>query len=263
MKKFSMGESKPSTDLNGATFFLELPTKGRFYPDNHPFHDKETIEIKMMTTKEEEILTNPSYVEKEMTVEKLLESIVLEEGFEVNEIFETDKLAILIGARIDAYGEDYPAIIACGGCEKEYTFNINLKEVIGNVRESDIEKTDKNSLIIEVPKSKKVIEFRLLLPSEIASIERTVEKMKKLNINTSLMTEFYKRIILSIDGETNRDNIGQFIDNLKIMDSRFLSAAYYKSLPTLNTVFKSACAHCGQEQEGGMPIQANFFFPEF
>jgi hypothetical protein len=263
MKKFSMDEPKPSSDLNGATFLLDLPTKGLFYPENHPFYKKETVEIKMMTTKEEEILTNPSYVEKGVTVEKLLESIVLEEGFQANEIFETDKLAILIGARIDAYGEDYPAAMTCISCEKEYTVDINLSKILANREESEIEKTDNNSLIVELPKSKKVVEFRVLLPSEISSIERTVEKMKKLNINANLMTEFYKRIVLSIDGDTNRDNVNKFVENLKIMDSRFLTSMYYKSLPVLNTNFMSACSHCGHEQEGGMPIQANFFFPEF
>ena len=45
------------------TEFVNLPSKGRFYPPDHPFHHKETVEIRYMTAKDEDILTNkPSYV---------------------------------------------------------------------------------------------------------------------------------------------------------------------------------------------------------
>ena len=57
MKQFDMGDNKVAHNLNGATFFVKLPTKGAFYPEEHPFYNKEKIEVKMLTTKEEEILT--------------------------------------------------------------------------------------------------------------------------------------------------------------------------------------------------------------
>ena len=258
-----MDDTTSSKDFNGATFLLKLPTKGSYYPEGHPFHEKETIEVKMMTTKEEEILTNVSYNENGVVMDKLLESIVVADNFNPKDIFETDQLAIIMGARIDAYGEDYSAIIECGNCQKDYQVSIDLQKMLEKVDSADVELTAKNTLIVELPKSKKVVEYRILLPSELASIDRTVEKMQKMNIKTSLTTEFYKRIILSVDGETNRDEINNFISQLKIMDSRFLSSKYAKSLPNLSTVFSSTCSHCSHEQEGGMPIQANFFFPEF
>ena len=34
------------------TDFVELPSKGRYYPENHPLHVQESIEIKQMTAKE-------------------------------------------------------------------------------------------------------------------------------------------------------------------------------------------------------------------
>ena len=74
----------------------------------------------MMTTKEEEILTNVSHNENEVVMDKLLESVVVADNFSPKDIFETDQLAIIIGSRIDAYGEEYPAIINCESCEKDY-----------------------------------------------------------------------------------------------------------------------------------------------
>ena len=36
------------------TEFVELPSGGAYYPENHPLHGQETIEIKYMTAKEED-----------------------------------------------------------------------------------------------------------------------------------------------------------------------------------------------------------------
>ena len=58
------------------TEFVELPSKGKFYDENHPLHNQETIEIKQMTAKEEDILTNQNYIQKGVVLDKLLESLV-------------------------------------------------------------------------------------------------------------------------------------------------------------------------------------------
>ena len=73
MQKFELEEQSSLLEHNGATFFIDLPTKGKFYSEDHPFHNKEQIELKMMTTREEEILTNPSYIENNLTIDKRYE----------------------------------------------------------------------------------------------------------------------------------------------------------------------------------------------
>ena len=263
MQKFDMTDDVRSSELNGATFFVDLPTKGASYPEGHPFHGKETIEVKMLTMKEEEILLNSSYAQKGVLVDKLLQSIILEKDFNPKEIFETDQLAILIAARIDAYGEDYGVTIECMSCGEDYDADLDLSKILENVNVPDIETTENGTFIIELPKSKKVVEYKILLPTEANSVKKTTEKMQKMNINTSEQKEFYKRILLSVDGDTDREVISNFIDNMRIMDSRFLTKKYGNCLPSINASFKSACSHCNHEQEGGLPIQANFFFPEF
>ena len=43
------------------TDFVDLPSQGRFYSESHPWYNKKTIEVRFMTTKEEDIITSPSY----------------------------------------------------------------------------------------------------------------------------------------------------------------------------------------------------------
>ena len=77
MKKFDMDEQTSNKELLGMTHYVDLPTGGKFYPEDHPWHGHSSVEIKMLTTREEEILTNQSYIEKGVVVDKLLESILI------------------------------------------------------------------------------------------------------------------------------------------------------------------------------------------
>ena len=263
MQKFEIDNESPLSEHNGATFFVDLPTKGKFYPNGHPLHNKEQVEVKMMTTKEEEILTNPSYIEKNLTIDKLLQSVLNLPKIEAAELFDADQFALMIALRIDAYDNDYGFTTECGNCNKEYEFNVDLSELLTRVDEGDIERTIDSTFVTTLPKSEKNIEFKLLTPKELVLIQKTTDKLKSMNVNTNFLQELYKRIILSIDGNTDPQEKDILIKNMRIMDSRFLFATYAKSIPELDLTVISTCEHCSHQQEGGMPIQANFFFPEF
>ena len=46
------------------TEFVELPSQGKYYPEGHPLHQEESIEIRQMTAKEEDILTSRTLLKK-------------------------------------------------------------------------------------------------------------------------------------------------------------------------------------------------------
>ena len=79
-----IGTTTPSDSVNSAnveaqqtnslefivpTEIVELPSKGLFYDEGHPLYHVESIEIKHMTTKEEDILTNESYIRDSSVIE--------------------------------------------------------------------------------------------------------------------------------------------------------------------------------------------------
>ena len=55
---------------------VELPSKGLVYPKENPLSSGK-IEIKYMTAKEEDILTNQGYIKKGTVLDKLLESVIV------------------------------------------------------------------------------------------------------------------------------------------------------------------------------------------
>ena len=60
-------------DFVRPTTILALPSKGTLYPPNHPLHGQETIEIRQMTTAEEDILSNPALLRNGTAIDKFLE----------------------------------------------------------------------------------------------------------------------------------------------------------------------------------------------
>lgn len=262
MKQFDMSDNHSSNQYRGMTHYVELPSAGKHYPEGHPLHGIDKVEIKMLTTKEEDILTNTSYIENGVVINKLIEEILLID-LESKDLHDADQMAILIAARIEAYGQHYPIEILCSNCGEYFSHDLDLTD-FGFGEMGDIaEQTEVGTYVVFLPKSEKTVEFKHLLPKDVATIEKTVDKMKKLNIKTNFNTEFYRRIILSVDGDANKGVITELIDNLRIMDSRKIFAAYTDSLPSMDTSYKCDCSHCGHANEGGMPVQASFFFPKF
>ena len=84
---------------------VELPSKGLVYPKENPLSSGK-IEMKYMTAKEEDILTNQNYIKKGIVLDKLLKSLIVSD-INYDDLVVGDKNAILIAARILGYGRDY------------------------------------------------------------------------------------------------------------------------------------------------------------
>ena len=50
----------PPLSFTTPTEIVDLPSKGLYYQEDHPLHGKDSIEIRFMTAKDEDILTSKS-----------------------------------------------------------------------------------------------------------------------------------------------------------------------------------------------------------
>ena len=69
-------------------------------------------------------------------------------------------------------------------------------------------------------------------------------------------------MIVSVNGNDSVEAIVSFINAMPIMDSLFLRTRYAEINPNLEFNYSTECAKCGFTNEGGVPISANFFWPE-
>jgi hypothetical protein len=243
------------SELKFPTEVIELPSKGLLYPADHPLA-KGSVEMKYMTAREEDILTNPNYIEKGIVVEKLLESLLITK-VDLNEFFTGDKNAIMLAARILGYGKDY-------------TFNYNGKSYTVDLSKLDTKSLDpnifseRNKFKFTLPTSGNEIVFKLLNEKDETKIDEEVTGLKKLNKDSNpTITTRLKHMILSVNGDEDRTNIKNFVDNyLLATDSRALRNYALSINPDVETKFK-AVNNDGVEEDVDLPIGITFFYPDF
>jgi hypothetical protein len=240
------------------TDFVELPSQGLFYPQSHPWHNKEKVEVRFMTTREEDILSSQAYAQAGVMFDKLIESVTVDRVSSTS-LLPGDRNAILINARKNSYGEEYEFVTNCQNCLKELECSVNLGE-LGFV-EVDVNKiTENNTVSVELPVSKKQVEFKIMTAAEINDATKAVEKQAKLGIETNETFELHRRMIVSIDGDRQLSTIVSFSQNMLLKDSRFLKSQYSKFSPDVDFTYEQECESCGHKNKGGVPVGANFFW---
>jgi hypothetical protein len=119
-------ESKQRSKL--PSIIVSLASAGKIYPESSPLRSGQ-IEMRYMTAYDEDILTNVSYIKNGVVFDKLLESIIVTEGVDVQEISTFDKNGLIIYARILSYGSDYPVQIQDPVTGNMLDRSINLQKI--------------------------------------------------------------------------------------------------------------------------------------
>jgi hypothetical protein len=238
--------------FNLPTETIELPSKGLLYPEGHPLSNG-TIEIKYMTAKEEDILSNQAFIEKGNVLDKLLESVIVSK-IDLKDLIIGDKNAILIATRILGYGNDYKTLVN-GKAE-----TIDLSELENKEFDSSTMIEGKNEFAFTLPHSGTKITYKLLTGHDESKIDRELKGLRKINKNASYEASTrLKYSLTSVDGETERKDIREFVDNYFLArDARAFRKHLNNTSPDvdLNVVLDSG-------EEVTVPIGLNFFWPDF
>lgn len=235
---------------------VELPSKGLLYPEGHALSSG-TIEMKYMTAKEEDILTNQNYIKNGTVIDRLLKSLIVTE-VNYDEIFIGDKNAIMIAARILSYGKDYPVDLGYG------IQSVDLSQFEHKEINPDLYKQGSNEFSFTLPHTENVVTFKLLTHGDEKKIEQEVKGLQKINKdNITEATTRLKHIITSINGSSDRNDIREFVDfGLLARDARALREEYNRVAPDIDLTFEYLDED-GTEREAVLPITMNFFWPEF
>ena len=241
------------------TAIISLPAKGLCYPESSPL-SKGEITIKLMTAKEEDILTSSNLIRKGLHLDKLLESIVVEPGVNVNDLLVGDKNAILVTSRMLAFGPDYPIIVKDNATRKDEEVNVDLSQIqIKEIDESLLNRQNEYDFIL--PVSKTPIKFKLLTHGDELMINKDVEATEKIMKQGNEITARYRKIIVEVSGNRDLGHISNFVTNqLLAGDSRGLRKYMKTITPDLNLTFEHT--HSDGEMEAlRIPFGVDFFYP--
>ena len=240
------------SDFKFPTEVVDLPSKGIVYPKDHPLSSGK-IEIKYMTAKEEDILSNQSYISKGIVLDKLLQSLIVTKDVKIDDLIVGDKNAVFIVARILGYGKNYDVRI------KGQEYQIDLTEL--NNREFDTEGLvqGQNEFTYKIESTGTVLTYKILNGKDEKSIEREIAGLKKINKESSAdLTTRLKHIITSVDGKDDKKDIRDFVDNyLLARDSRAFREHIKNTQPDVNLDYVLESG-----EEVSVPIGLNFFWPD-
>jgi len=234
---------------------VTLPSKGLLYPEDSPLRNG-IIEMKYMTAREEDILTNVNLIENGTVIDKLLESLIVSK-INFNDLLIGDKDALLIAARILGYGEDYSFI------HQGEQININLSTIKDKPIDESLITDNKNEFSFTLPTAKKEITFKFLTHGDEQKINKELKGLKKLNKNSSNdMSTRMKYILTSIDNDSETKTIREFVDNeFLARDARELRNHISKIQPSVDLSYDY------EDQRGNVttidiPVGIQFFWPD-
>lgn len=237
-------------ELKFPTEEVELPSKGLIYPKDNPLSSGK-IEIKYMTAKEEDILSNSVYIQKGVVLDKLLESVVVSK-ININDLVIGDKNALLIATRILGYGKDYKFTLK----GKEETIDLTQLEN----KPFEIAEEGKNEFAFTLPHSGTNITYKILEGHDEKKVEREIQGLKKINPDSSTeLSTRLKYIITSVEGDSEAKAIRNFVDNyLLARDSRAFREHIKQTQPDVDL---TVVLDGGEEVT--VPIGLSFFWPDY
>ena len=248
-----MAENKFPTEV------VDLPSKGYYYPEDNPLSSGQ-IEIKYMTAKEEDILTSQNLIQKGIVLDKLLEALIVDKKINTDSMLIGDKNALFIASRVLAYGKEYTFDYTDNqGQSKEHTSDLTkLKD-----KKIDFSKHEKgkNLFSFKLLQSKRIIEFKLLTDGDERDVTKEVEALSKVSGGvTKEVTTRFKKMIISVDGNSERAFVNNFVDNeFFTQDSQAFRSHYQEITPDIDMGI--VIDDDGEEVEITVPMTVRFFWP--
>tara|TARA_Y100000385_G_C12961489_1_gene579961 strand:+ start:53 stop:799 length:747 start_codon:yes stop_codon:yes gene_type:complete len=234
---------------------VTLPSKGILYSPESPLKDG-ILEMKYMTAREEDILTNQNLIANGTVIDKLLQSLIISK-IDYNELLIGDKDALMVAARVLGYGSDYSFTYR----GKEIT--VDLSTLKDKPLSAEPIEEGKNEFEFTLPISKTKLTFKLLTHKDENEMKKELDGLRKIdkNSNKELSTRL-KYIILSVDGDYEKATIRNFVDN------RFLAKEAREFRKYVNKIQPSVDLSFEYEDNEGdttkvdIPVGLDFFWPD-
>jgi hypothetical protein len=237
------------------TEMVDLPSKGLIYPADNPLSSGK-IEMKYMTAKEEDILTNQNYIKQGVVLDKLLKSMIVS-PINYDDLIVGDKNAIMIASRILGYGKDYSFKV------EDETVTIDLTECPTRYLDEKSITPGANLFNYTFPYSKTEITYKLLTGKDEKEVQAELDGLKKIDKNSSAeLSTRLKYMILSVGGNSDKKTIREFVDNyLLARDSKDFREHLRKTQPDIE-LSASYINSNGESEVINVPITVTFFWPE-
>ena len=246
-----MSEHKFPTEV------IDLPSGGKVYSKDSPLSSGK-VELKYMTTREEDILMSENLIKKGVVIDKLLDSLIVTKGVKQEDLVLGDKNAVLVAARILAYGPEYTAEVANPkDSEETVSHTFDLSQCPFKKLSKDVDYSD-NSFNYTTDIGKTKIKFKLLTGADEALIEKDLKQSSKYGYSTDITTRL-RYTITEVGGDSKPETITEFTQNLLARDSIALRNYIQEISPDIELTSEIEIG--GETVSVSIPLTVAFFWP--
>tara|TARA_R110001583_G_scaffold13766_2_gene58683 strand:- start:20646 stop:21476 length:831 start_codon:yes stop_codon:yes gene_type:complete len=261
-KIIAQHQQDPQKDLQFPTEIVPLPSRGLVYPKDHPLAAGQ-VEIKYMTAREEDILTNTNLLKAGRALDELYKKLVIGNGkgepVDIDEMITGDKSALMLASRILGYGNEY-TITLQGGEGEEFSHEVDLNELTVKDVDYNLYKNSRE-LDYKLPTSGITVTFKFKTSAEESILQKDISQLTKSGKSQGI-TIALKHSIVAIDGDRDTKNIHNFIENhLLARDSLQLRGYIASVTPDYDLTINIDRSEHGFQKDISLPIDTNFFWP--
>jgi len=240
------------------TEVIDLPSKGKVYPKDSALSSGK-VELKYMTTREEDILMSENLIKKGLVIEKLLDSLIVEKGVKQDDLILGDKNAVLVASRILAYGPEYTVEVTNPkNVDETIEHTFDLTTCPFKVLKKGLNYGD-NSFEFETPIGKNKLKFKLLTGADEKLIEKDLKQSSKFGYNTDISTRL-RYTVIEVDGDSKPETITEYTQNLLARDSVALRNYIGKISPDIDLTSEIEIG--GETVSVSIPLTVEFFWPQ-
>ena len=242
---------------------VPLPSGGVTYSPSSVLHGRESVEIRAMTAKEEDILTSRALIKKGTVISHLLNNCIITQGANADMMLSGDRNAVMVALRITGYGSGYNVEVGCPSCGEKSKQEFDLSTL--EVKRLTLQPVEIgcNEFEFELPVTSKRVRFRFMTGRDEQDIMKMQERLKKTgSVGNKLVTQRLQHAVVSVAGIIDKTKLGMFIQNMPARDSLALRHFIDENEPGIDMSVWMECPSCFEQSQVRLPLGPSFFWPD-
>lgn len=211
----------------------KLPSKGMFYPEGHPFHNKTNIPMKVMRVGDEALLMNPYLTRTKQIDQVLLRRITGLPELNVFDLLAGDVAGLYFSLFISNYEYQMERRFPCAKCGTQCDCIIMVDTFPVRTCDEYPAEPFKNLFYLQLPISQNIVGVKFPTHGDILELQ-----LEESNQGTA----YLKKVIVSINEKEADDRIKSiFINQLNIRDAIYIRKFITENEPGVISTYKFFC----------------------
>lgn len=228
---------------------VPLPSEGVFYKNK-----KKSVKVGYLTAADENILMAVNAD----TTTNLLRSKLYEPDMRIDDLLEGDVEAILIFLRNTGFGPEVNMNLTDPQTKKNFQTTVVIDQL--SIIKGEKPNED-GTFTTRLPKSGVTVKLRPITYGEINEIQKTVDSYPQGRVAPKVTLRLNKEIV-EVDGTTDKAEIAKFVEQMPIMDSKYIRKFMDENEPRLD-MKKEVIAPSGERLTVNVGFGVEFFRPFF